>query len=201
MGLRHGELPPDTVHLCVDMQNLFAPDGPWATPWFARVLPQVERLVARRPAATVFSRFIPPVRPEELPGAWARYYRRWRQVTRELIDPRLLELTPSLAAHAPPATVIGKQRYSAFHGSGLRALLAERGISTLVVSGTETDVCVLSSVLDAVDLGYRVVLARDAICSSSDEVHDAALKLYEQRFTEQVETADVAEIEDAWRAG
>jgi nicotinamidase-related amidase len=201
MGLRHGELPPDTVHLCVDMQNLFAPGGPWATPWFPRVLPQIEMLVARHPAATVFSRFIPPLRPDELPGAWMRYYRRWRDVTRERVDPRLLELTPALGAHAPPATVIDKQRYSAFHGSGLRALLGERGISTLVVSGTETDVCVLSSVLDAVDLGYRVVLARDAICSSSDESHDAALKLYEQRFSEQVETADVAEIQDAWRGG
>jgi nicotinamidase-related amidase len=201
MGLRHGELPPETIHLCVDMQNLFAPGGPWAAPWFGRVLPQIESLVAFHPAATVFSRFIPPMRPEELPGAWVRYYRRWREVTREHVDPRLLELAPSLAAHAPPATVLDKQRYSAFHGSGLRALLGERRASTLVVSGTETDVCVLASVLDAVDLGYRVVLARDAICSSSDEVHDAALKLYEQRFSEQVETAYVAEIRGAWRVG
>ena len=39
-------------------------------------------------------------------------------------------------------------------------------------SGSETDVCVLATVLDAVDIGYRVIVVRDAICSSSDEGHD-----------------------------
>ena len=38
-----------------------------------------------------------------------------------------------------------------------------------IVSGSETDVCVLATVLDAVDMGYRVIIARDAVCSSSDE--------------------------------
>ncbi|MHC2279292.1 hypothetical protein ACVME8_005935 [Bradyrhizobium diazoefficiens] len=37
----------------------------------------------------------------------------------------------------------------------------------------ETDVCVLSTVLSAVDLGFRVVIVEDALCSSSDVGHDA----------------------------
>jgi spore maturation protein CgeB len=41
-----------------------------------------------------------------------------------------------------------------------------------VISGGETDVCVLAAVMDAVDAGYRVVLAADALCSVSDESHD-----------------------------
>ena len=32
-----------------------------------------------------------------------------------------------------------------------------------IVSGSETDVCVLATVLDAVDMGYRVIIARDAV--------------------------------------
>jgi hypothetical protein len=40
----------------------------------------------------------------------------------------------------------------------------------------------------------------DAICSSSDEGHDALLKLLANRFTEQVETATVDAILTAWRA-
>ena len=30
---------PRTAHLCIDMQNLFAPGAPWATPWMERVMP------------------------------------------------------------------------------------------------------------------------------------------------------------------
>ena len=51
----------------------------------------------------------------------------------------------------------------------------------MIVTGSETDVCVLATVLGAVDLGYRVIVVRDAVCSSSDEGHDALMTLYHQR--------------------
>jgi Isochorismatase family len=60
----------------------------------------------------------------------------------------------------------------------------------LIISGSETDVCVLAIVLSAVDLSYRVIVARDAACSSSDEGHDMLLRLYHSHFSEQIETAD-----------
>lgn len=181
------------------MQNLFAPGAPWGAEWMPRVLPQVEALVAAQPAATVFTRFITAQRAEDAPGAWGEVYRRSPEVTRDNLDPRMLELLPSLARFVPPAVVLNKQRYSAFHGTPLIALLQERRTTALVVSGTETDVCVLSTVLDAVDLGYRVVVARDALCSVDDASHDAALKLYEQRFHAQVDIANVGEILLKWR--
>ena len=34
------------------------------------------------------------------------------------------------------------------------------------VSGSETDVCVLERVLDAVDIGYRVIVVRDDVCTT-----------------------------------
>jgi nicotinamidase-related amidase len=49
---------------------------------------------------------------------------------------------------------------------------------------------VLATVLSAVDLGYRVIVVRDAVCSSSDEGHDMLMRLYHTRFREQIETAD-----------
>jgi nicotinamidase-related amidase len=48
------------ANLCIDMQNLFAPGGPWATPWMERVAPFVAALVERAPERTIFTRFIPP---------------------------------------------------------------------------------------------------------------------------------------------
>jgi nicotinamidase-related amidase len=73
-------------------------------------------------------------------------------------DPRLIELVPPLAALAPRAEVIDKRVYSRFSGPELSDLLRRRGIESLVITGAETDVCVLAAVLDAVDLGYRVVV-------------------------------------------
>jgi len=52
---------------------------------------------------------------------------------------------------------------------------------------------VLATVLDAVDIGYRVIVVRDAICSSSDEGHDMLMRLYHTRYTEQIETADAGD--------
>jgi nicotinamidase-related amidase len=58
--------------------------------------------------------------------------------------------------------------------------------------------CVLAAVMDAVDLGYRVVLPVDALCSSSDETHDALLKFYRDRLSQQIETADAETVLACW---
>jgi nicotinamidase-related amidase len=187
-----------TVHLCIDMQRLFSSEGPWATPWMERVLPVVTEVAGRFPERTVFTRFITPRRPEDMPGMWRRYYERWRETAQEHVDPSLLELLPPLARLVPPATVIDKTRYSAFVGSSLLAHLQDRRADGLIISGSETDVCVLATVLSAVDLGYRVIVVRDAICSSSDEGHDALLRVYHRRYSEQIETADAEDVLRRW---
>jgi nicotinamidase-related amidase len=196
--LPFGPLTDRTAHLCVDMQNVFAEETPWHTPWMARVLPVVTQIAERHPSQTVFTRFIPPERPDRMPGSWQRYYERWRELTLERIDPRLIELVPRLAALAPPAEVIDKRVYSPFSEPGLGDLLRRRRIDSLVITGAETDVCVLAAVLDAVDLGYRVVLATDALCSSSDATHDSLLTLYRKRFSQQIETASSETILACW---
>jgi nicotinamidase-related amidase len=163
-----------------------------------RVLPVVATLAGRHPERTVFTRFIPPERPDQMPGMWQRYYTRWRAATRECLNLDLLELMPPLAALCPPATVIDKTRYSGFAEPKLLAHLREREADALIISGSETDVCVLATALSAVDLGYRVIVVRDAVCSSSDEGHDMLLRLYHTRFSAQIETADAATILSRW---
>ena len=97
-----------SVHLCVDMQRLFTADGPWPTPWMDRVLPVIAALTHRHPERTVFTRFIPPERPDQMPGMWRRYYARWRVATREVLPLELLELMPPLARLCPPAAIVDK---------------------------------------------------------------------------------------------
>ena len=197
-SLRFGPLGARAVHLCVDMQNLFAEGTPWHTPWMKRVLPMIALIAERHPERTIFTRFIPPRHPDELPGTWRRFYRRWAELTLDRLNPHWLDLVPELSRFAPPAAVVDKRLYSPFTEPALHLLLRSRQADTLLVTGAETDVCVLAAVLDAVDLGYRVVLVRDAVCSSSDQTHDALMTLYASRLSMQIETVDTEVILSGW---
>ena len=192
--------PDSSVHLCLDMQRLFAPGGPWATPWLERVLPLIVSLVEHAPARTVFTRFMPPPTPAHARGMWRPYFEKWSNVTLNEIDASMLELLPALQSYAPPATIIDKTAYSAFSAPELLTFLLSKRVTTLIITGAETDVCVVATILGAVDQGFRVIVASDALCSSADESHDALLNLYRKRFDVQVELTCTAEILESWRS-
>jgi nicotinamidase-related amidase len=198
-ALTRGELTETCAHICVDMQRLFAEKTDWFTPWMERVLPNARRLAEAHPDRTIFTRFIPLERPGQGRGTWRQYYERWDSMTLERLGPEMVELIPDLAALVPPAQVFDKHVYSPWLEGDLDGLLQRRGIDTLVVSGGETDVCVLGTILGAVDRGYRIVVATDGLCSSSDEAHDASLSLYQRRYGQQVETATTETILRHWR--
>jgi nicotinamidase-related amidase len=185
-------------HIAVDMQLLFAEPTEWFVPWLPRVLPNVLEVARRHPDRTVLTRFIPPREPEEAVGAWRDYYRRWRAMTRDTLDPQLLELVDPLRALAPPARILDKTAYSAFSNPRLAGALRRQGIDTLIVTGAETDVCVAATVMAAVDLGFRVVLPVDALCSASDTTHEALMTLYRRRFSQQIETTSTERVVRDW---
>jgi nicotinamidase-related amidase len=186
------------VHLAIDMQRLFAEPGPWFVPWMPKVLPNVVEIARRHPGRTVLTRFIPPAQPADLPGAWRDYYRHWRAMTRDSLDRRLLDVVEPLRNLAPPARVCDKAVYSAFGNPALVRWLRARSVETLIVTGGETDVCVLATVMAAIDRGFRVVLPTDALCSGSDASHDALLMLYRKRFAHQIATASTEEVLRIW---
>jgi len=57
---------------------------------------------------------------------------------------------------------------------------------------------VLSTILAAIDLGYRIIVVKDGLCSSADQTHDALLGLYGQRFDLQVELTQANELLEVW---
>jgi nicotinamidase-related amidase len=199
MGNLKAPIGPSSIHLCLDMQRLFGPSGPWSTPWMTSVLPTVVELVERAPPRTVFTRFIPPQSPDQAHGMWRPYFEKWSAVTRARIDPGLLELMPELEKFVPPARVFDKPVYSAFATGELHGELQRARINTLIITGAETDVCVLSTILAAVDLGYRIIVVKNALCSSADESHDALIGLYARRFDLQIELADADELLALWK--
>jgi nicotinamidase-related amidase len=111
---------------------------------------------------------VTPLQAEDRPGRWQRYFTKWECATRSRLPSSQLEIVSPLSRLIPPATVVDKPVYSAFAES-LTAFLRTKNVDTLIITGSETDVCVLATVLDAVDLGFRVFVVEDALCSSFDQ--------------------------------
>ena len=74
---------------------------------------------------------------------------------------------------------IDKPGFSAFEGTALGAMLAARGIRTLILCGITTEVCVSSTLRTAIDRGFDCITVSDACASAFPELHEAALKMIE----------------------
>jgi len=189
-----------TLHVVIDMQRLFAEDTEWGTPAIGTILPNVLKICQARPAETVFARFVVPQTADDACGSWKTYYRRWSSVTLDVLDVAMLDLVAPLAALADETSIIDKATYSIFGSAGFPERLKAAGIDTLIFSGAETDVCVYASVLDAVDAGYRVILAADALASSDEAAHTVVLNTLVPRLSEQIEVLSTQAILRIWQA-
>lgn len=197
--LKHGPVGKNAVHMCVDMQRMFTESTAWKMPWLDKVLPRVTVIVEACPERTIFTRFIPAKEPGHGVGMWKRYYDRWASMTITELGPEMVEIVPGLAHYVPPAKTFDKSVYSPWTGTDLHEQLRSSGVDTVILTGGETDVCVLATMLGAIDWGFRVILVTDALCSSADETHDAMMDIYRSRFSEQIETVPTELLLDSWK--
>lgn len=71
--------------------------------------------------------------------------------------------------------VIDKYRYSGFHETSLDLMLRSMGIQHLIIGGVLTDVCVLSTALDAYYRDYQVNIIKDMCGTTAEGAHMAAV--------------------------
>jgi len=105
--------------------------------------------------------------------------------------------SPSTAVHErvapePGDIIVRKVRVGAFSTTDLDAQLRERGIDTLILAGISTSGVVLSTVRDADDRDYRVLVLADATADREPEVHEF---LTERIFPRQADVITVADLE------
>jgi len=93
----------------------------------------------------------------------------------------------------PNDLVVEKSASSAFFPgySPLHAMLQEKGIDTVLITGTVTNVCCESSARDASTLGYRVIMVADANAGVSDQSHNATLHTIYRSFGDVRPTEEV----------
>ncbi len=170
---------PKTALVVIDMQNVFMlPGMPVEVPAAREIVPNINRLAAAVRAArgaVVWVRMTLAGQTE----AWSVFF---------LGDPRgasLDQMTPGSHGHAlhcelevrPGDLVIDKTRFSAFlpGASEIDARLRARGIDTVLISGTLSNVCCESSARDAMMLNYKLVFVSDANAALTDAEHNATL--------------------------
>ncbi|MFE6509526.1 isochorismatase family protein [Nocardioides sp. NPDC057767] len=104
-------------------------------------------------------------------------------------------LGPGLEARDGDLLVEKTATSALFPGSStLHDQLRDRGIETVLVTGTLTEVCVAGTVRDAATLGYRTILVADATAGRNDESHNATLTTIYRTFGDVRSTEDVLEL-------
>jgi nicotinamidase-related amidase len=71
-----------------------------------------------------------------------------------------------------------KPRFSAFFNTGLENWLRDRGVSLCAVGGLATNICVLTTVLDAICHDFKAVLLEDCSAASSKKIHEQTMDSY-----------------------
>jgi ureidoacrylate peracid hydrolase len=115
-----------------------------------------------------------------------------------------LEGTPSAGvidalAPRPDEPVIQKRWYDAFAGSALDGALRARGVTSLVVTGTMTDVCVLATVIGAFNREYRVTVVEDGVATLWPEIQRATLDIVARAYARVVSSQAVIDTVSGWR--
>lgn len=78
--------------------------------------------------------------------------------------------------------IVIKHRFSAFIDTRLKTLLRMKNINTLLICGVGTAHCVESSVRDAYQLDYDVLVAEEAVAGMAIEDHEASIRIIEKVF-------------------
>lgn len=112
----------------------------------------------------------------------------------------------AMAANAPATQVdervaphegditVRKVRVGPFGTTDLDVLLRDRGVDTLIFAGISTSGVVLSTVRDAHDRDYRLLVLADACADREADVHSFLVERIFPRQAEVIEVADLAPL-------
>lgn len=194
--------------IVVDMQNDFVheegslacksrelPAAEIDMPFLMGTIPQVKRLVdafreASRPVmyiahvlkADYSDAQIPYWRLGRRPGDGNRTFIVENTWGAQIVD----ELKPKGGEH-----LIVKKGFGGFSNTPLDTVLRNLGVTTCVVSGVTTCVCVSTTVRGGVDHNYHMILVKDAVAEVNRETHEAELRTMARVFADVNTTEEV----------
>ena len=182
--------PATTALVVIDMQNTFCAEGaPAEVPASRGIVPNLNRLT-------------PQLRKLGVPVIWVLHANTqhggksdWDLFYNHIVSGQVRART--LESNSPENQavytaldvsdddmVIVKNRYSALipGSSSLERVLRSRGIDTVLIAGTKTNVCCESTARDAMMMDFKVTMLSDCCAALSDDEHRASLETIIQQF-------------------
>ena len=189
--------PARTALVVVDMQNAFMLPGVAHAlcPMAEKIVPNINRLAqaVRMTGGTVI--WIKTTFKDDALKNWSTYF--------EMVKPeqgarRVAALTAGSKGHELWAAldvraddlIVEKNRFSAFiqGSSNLAEVLRERGLDTVLITGTVTNVCCESTARDAMMLNFKTIMVTDGNAAVTDEDHNASLCAFYLTFGDVMPT-------------
>ncbi|MCA8867334.1 MAG: cysteine hydrolase [Rhodobacteraceae bacterium] len=181
--------PASTAIVVVDMVNDFCvPGGAMVLPGYESILPAQKRVIAAGRAVGSPIVFVVDAHRGGAPNE-----REFKKRTRHCIEGEWgARVIDELAPRPHDLTVI-KRRYSAFFNTDLDVTLKDFGISSIVVMGVVTNICVRSTVHDAFFLGYNVVVVEDGSAATGPREQESSLYDIATHFGVVAQSHDIAD--------
>jgi ureidoacrylate peracid hydrolase len=188
------------AHVVVDLQNGFMAPGAVAEIASAReIVPTVNRISAAVRDAGGVVVYIQNTLDAVAIRSWSVYLEHFCSASRR---ERMIEaFTPGAEGHALWAGLdvraedlkVQKRRFGAFvpGSSELDAILRARGVDTLIITGTASQVCCESTARDAMMLNYKVFFIADGNATFTDEEHNATLSSMAYTFCDVIDADGV----------
>jgi ureidoacrylate peracid hydrolase len=179
----------------IDVQNGFASKGGsydllgMDRSHYQRVIPKIAELVSVCRSAGIPVFYTQAVREKSgidlltkshkiLPKAREERIRRQPICVRGTWDAEIVdEIKP-----APEDHVVVKRRDSAFHDTEIQVWLRSRGVDTLIFCGIDTSICVETSLREAFNNGYDVILVSDATASGNHKHFESTLEIVKDYY-------------------
>ncbi len=189
--------PRRTAHVVVDLQNGFMAPGAICEIATAReIVPNVNRISAAVRAAGGVVVYVQNTLDAEAIRTWTTYLDHFCSPARRAA--MIATFAPGAEGHKlweeldvlPQDLTVCKSRFGAFApgSSDLHNILSGRGVDTLIITGTATQVCCESTARDAMMLNYKVFFIEDGNATFTDQEHNATLSAMAHTFCDVVST-------------
>lgn len=197
--------PTRTALLVVDMQTAFIEQGsPAEIPTAREIVPNINRLARalRRKGGTVV--WVISTYGEEAENDWPVVF---KYIMNGDVSKTVRDLLADAASghiiwpaleRGSEDPIISKNRFSPFVDSGgrMEMLLRDRGIDTVLIVGTVTNVCCDSTARDAAMRNFKTIMVSDGNAARNDDEHNSTLSTFIQVFGGVMTTAEVIEMLD-----
>jgi ureidoacrylate peracid hydrolase len=171
------------------------------------IVPAVNRISAAVRAGGGLVVYIQNTFDAEAIRGWSTYFEHFCSPSRRA---RMIEaFSPGSEGHAlwPGLEVLAgdlkvwKRRFGAFApgASDLHAVLRARGVDTLIITGTASQVCCESTARDAMMMNYKVFFVADGNATFTDAEHNATLTAMAYTFCDVVDSDAVIGLIEADR--